>query len=221
MNGSCRSCRQPWRPGARFCPACGAAAPADDQGPHGRVVLVVVTAAAAAVVVAGGALLAAGWWRDAPTPVPVAAPATSAPAAPATTAMAPSYTALPSQSPRAALAAQVATDRAMAESLVGMWVPQIGSKAVGTSADGVVYDEEAIWEQYLVMRASYPNAILIRSDDYTSFRRGGYWVILAAAPYSTAAGANGWCASAGLSVDDCFAKRLSHTEGPEGNTVPR
>jgi hypothetical protein len=216
MSAACGRCGQPWRPGARFCPACGAPAPVDDRRPSGRVAVLVVVTAVAAAVVAGGAVLAAGWWRDAPAAVP--APATAAPHAPATAAPVAPPTSRP---PGALLLAQVDTDRSVAESLVGSWVPQIGSKAVGTRDDGVVYGEEAIWEQYLTTRAKFPSVVLIRSDDYSSFRRGGYWVILVAAPYGTAAGANGWCESAGLPADDCFAKRLSHSEGPQGNTAPR
>ncbi len=33
--------------------------------------------------------------------------------------------------------------------------------------------------------------------------------------------ANSWCSQNGYGVNDCFAKRLSHTDGPPGNTVPR
>ncbi len=119
------------------------------------------------------------------------------------------------------LDAQIAADRAAAEALVGRWVPQLGSKTVGTSADGIVYDEESIWEQYRSTKAQFPAALLVRSDDYSSFRRDGYWVILVAAPYQTAEEANRWCAAAGMPDTECFAKRLSHSEGPGGNTSPR
>ena len=151
------------------------------------------------------------------------------PAAPATVAVpvgsatAPSPTRPPTVAASAAemLAEQVAADRSVAESLVDRWVPQIGSKAVGTAVGGTVYDEELIWEQYRAARSAFPAAVLVRSDDYTSFRRTGYWVVLVAAPQPSADAVNLWCASTGLTRDDCFAKRLSHTDGPEGNTKQR
>ena len=62
---------------------------------------------------------------------------------------------------------------------------------------------------------------LTRSERFTSFRARDYWVTLAAKPFDSAEAANAWCVAEGLAPDDCFAKRLSHTEGPSGNTRPR
>jgi hypothetical protein len=44
---------------------------------------------------------------------------------------------------------------------------------------------------------------------------------MAPEPYSTGQSANGWCDSQGIGKDDCYAKRLTHTGGYEGNTLPR
>ena len=123
--------------------------------------------------------------------------------------------------PATALAALVAQDRAAADALLGQWVPQVSAKKVGTADDGTIYDEAAILAAVRTAKARYPQALLIRSDDYRSFRLGGFWVIVVATPYAGAEGANAWCESNGLSRDDCFAKRLSHTDGPQGSTVPR
>jgi hypothetical protein len=119
------------------------------------------------------------------------------------------------------LATQVQRDQPTVESVVGQWVPQIGSKQVGTVANGVTYDATAIWGDVLAAKTRFPQAVLLRSDDYSSFKRGGFWVTIVATPFSSAAEANDWCATNGLGRDECFAKRLSHSEGPQGNTVPR
>ena len=39
--------------------------------------------------------------------------------------------------------------------------------------------------------------------------------------FSTAPAANAWCDSEGFAIDNCLAKRLSHTDGPDGSTVER
>jgi hypothetical protein len=39
--------------------------------------------------------------------------------------------------------------------------------------------------------------------------------------FDDAAAVNAWCDRQGLDPDACFAKRLSRTSGPKGNTVTR
>jgi len=46
-------------------------------------------------------------------------------------------------------------------------------------------------------------------------------VTVIAEPFATSSAANAWCLHQQYGVDDCFAKRLSHTEGPAGNTASR
>ncbi|RTL70678.1 MAG: zinc ribbon domain-containing protein [Pseudonocardiaceae bacterium] len=123
--------------------------------------------------------------------------------------------------PAAALQRQITADRATAEGLVGRWVPQIGSKTPGLVVNGRTFDEASILADFTVSRSRFPQAILLRSDDYTSFRRGGFFVTLVGLPFATAQEANAWCDQQNLLRDDCFAKRLSHTEGPEGNSLAR
>jgi serine/threonine-protein kinase len=124
-------------------------------------------------------------------------------------------------SPRVALDALVDSDRVTAERLVGSWVPQISSKEVGTVVDGRTYDEAAILADIRTAKARHPQAVVVRSDTYTSFRRPGFWVTLVATPFPSPDGALSWCDTNGLGPDDCFAKRLSHSDGPTGNTVLR
>lgn len=46
-------------------------------------------------------------------------------------------------------------------------------------------------------------------------------MVVVATPYSTAAEVNTWCDPNGFDKGDYFAKRLSHTAGPQGSTVAR
>jgi len=116
------------------------------------------------------------------------------------------------------LTAQAAADRPAAESLVGSWVPQLSSKSVGLTVSSVTFDDTAILADFQSLQTRYPNSLLVRSDDYRSFTRPGFWVTLVATPFDTA---DAWCAQQGFAQQDCYAKRLSHVDGPAGNTKPR
>jgi len=105
--------------------------------------------------------------------------------------------------------------------LVGKWVPQLSSKREGDVVDGTRYDAAAVLADFNGWKARVPSSVLTRSERFTSFRGQDYWVTLAAEPFDTAEAANAWCDTEGLAPGDCFAKRLSHTEGPGGNTRPR
>lgn len=126
-----------------------------------------------------------------------------------------------SMAPADALQAQRTADRVNVVSAIGWWVPQISAKRVGTVAGGVVYDEAAIWSDFQASRSRFPNAVLLRSDDYGSFSIPGYWVTIVPVPYSDAASANAWCDSQGLGADDCFAKRIAYSPGASPDTVHR
>lgn len=123
--------------------------------------------------------------------------------------------------PVAALTLQADQDRPRVEALVGQWIPQISAKAAGLVVAGRTYDDAAVLADVTASRARFPQALLLRSDDYTSFRRGGFWVTVVGRSFPTPQAANTWCDQQGLGPDDCFAKRLSHTAGPEGNALPR
>ncbi|WP_167202319.1 hypothetical protein [Actinomyces respiraculi] len=106
--------------------------------------------------------------------------------------------------------------------LNGTWVPQLSSKKPGLVLDGVTWDAAAVWAHYLSVKTTYPNAILLYSDDWSVFDAGGHWWVIAAAePFATAEEANAWCAAQGLSRDDCFAKYVRVGASSEGTTVQR
>lgn len=216
---NCGGCSRPLRPGGQFCPGCGRevplARPATAVG-GSRTPWAVLTAVAAAACVV--AVLVLGPWRSAP-----ALPLNPAGPAPTSTAPAPTYADAPTTSTSAQdrLATQVGTNRAAVEQLVDYWVPQVSSKALGTVVAGQQFTNADIFDNYQAWASRFPDALLLRSDDYSSFSASGYWVTVVARSFTTAEQANAWCDAQLLPADDCFAKRISHTSGPMGNTVHR
>ena len=147
-------------------------------------------------------------------PAPVSLPV--APPAPPTQSAAPSTT-----DPADALRRRLDSDAATIELLVGKWIPQLSSKREGDVVDGTRYDAAAVLADFTAWNERVPSSVLTRSERFTSFRGRDYWVTLAAEPFDTPEAANAWCDAEGLAPGDCFAKRLSYTEGPGGNTRPR
>ncbi|SEP52836.1 hypothetical protein [Amycolatopsis saalfeldensis] len=123
--------------------------------------------------------------------------------------------------PEAVLRAQAAADYPQVEALAGQWVPQLSSKAVGTQDNGITYDNAAILAHYRQLKVLRPTALLLSSADYSTFKNAGYWVIVLPQGYSSGTAANAWCDAAGIDADNCFAKLLSHTAGPQGATLNR
>lgn len=168
------------------------------------------------------------WWSAQPRSVVTApvtgsgisAPPATAPAQPTAQPTA-QLTAQPAVSPDVALQQQVDADRPQVEALVGYWVPQLSSKTVGLEADGIVYDDRAILDHVDSLKARYPQALLLRSDDYTSYEKGGYWVVVMPVTYPDGAGANSWCDAQGIDPDQCYAKLLQHSGGAAGTTLHR
>ena len=64
-------------------------------------------------------------------------------------------------------------------------------------------------------------SVATASGDWPVFNGNDYWVVVHPQGFSTAAAANAWCDAQGYSTDDCLAKKLSHSGGPSGTTVPR
>jgi serine/threonine-protein kinase len=133
----------------------------------------------------------------------------------------PPVTTMDETSAQTALDQQVSTDHTAVEQLVGSWVPQLSAKKVGLVADGITYDYESILNDYQNQVAQHPGALLLKSGDYSSFKFPGFYVTVAPQSFGSAAAANQWCDSQNIDADNCFAKRLMHTGGYQGNTVGR
>lgn len=143
-------------------------------------------------------------------------PATTPPVAYPTNVTEPSATGGPGELDRS-----VAVDHDSAEQLVGYCVPQISSKELGTNPDGRYFGDTDVVADHLAWAARFPDVVLLRSGDYSSFGTPRYWVTVVAQPFGTAAQANAWCDAQDLGPGDCFAKMLSHTASPSGSTVHR
>lgn len=119
------------------------------------------------------------------------------------------------------LTRQILLDRAQVQSeLAENWVPQLSSKRPGLVVDSVSLGYIQILDDHLVWRSTH-NALLVRSGDWSSFQAGDFYVTVAPVPFSTAAEANAWCDRQAIDSENCFAKRLSTSVGPEGSTVSR
>jgi hypothetical protein len=120
-----------------------------------------------------------------------------------------------------ALRQQAATDSPAVEATVGSWVPQLSGKKPGMVVGGVSFGHPEIWQDFLNLRLRYPGAKLLWSGSYSSFRYKDFWVTVLPEPYTTGQSANDWCDYAGILKDDCYAKRLAHSGGYDGNTLVR
>lgn len=113
----------------------------------------------------------------------------------------------------------VAADRTEVEALLGVWVAQLAAKRVGQAPDGTTNTEGSIVDNHRAHLRTRPDLLLLRSDDYGSFRLPGYFVTIAPQPFGTGEEVLSWCVSQGLGPDDCFAKRIVVSGTPEGNTL--
>ncbi|WP_409492483.1 hypothetical protein [Amycolatopsis sp. cmx-11-12] len=85
----------------------------------------------------------------------------------------------------------------------------------------MTFDHQRIWTDFLRSLERYPDALLVRSGDFSSFRQGDFWITLVPVPHFSGPAANGWCESAGIGRDGCYAKRLAHSGGYAENTLLR
>jgi hypothetical protein len=178
-----------------------------------------------AVLVVAGVLVLRPGAGAAPVAAPVTTPAAPTSAAPASASASPILASPPSStgfsSSTSVLDDLVAGHRFTVESTVGYWVPQVSSRKPGMTLEGHTYTASDIADEYVAISGVHPEAALLWSGDWPVFTSGDYWVTIIARPFTTAAEANAWCDVLGFGADDCFAKTLSHTGGPQGTTVHR
>lgn len=226
--GTCRQCGLPVGPGARFCTGCGATVSASVPQSHAGVIgalgaTVTVLAGVAAFVVFAKPGVVAGFPMADPDFRPaVAVPAPSVSDEPLDV---PTPEDTPTVEPVDAALAELQlildADRPVAEALVGQWVPQLSAKRPGMVVQGVTYDYVEILRDYRETQAVYPDALLLYSGEYSSFKYDDFWITIEPLPYYDGPSANAWCDGQGIPVDDCYAKMISHTVGYEGATLLR
>ena len=105
------------------------------------------------------------------------------------------------------------------EQLSDQWVVQLSAKKPGLEADERTWDEEAILQEFEENQRRHPEAVMLWSGDWSSFRLADFWVTVLAEPYDSPDEALATCTNLGLDRDNCFAKKLSKSEGPEGTTA--
>lgn len=120
-----------------------------------------------------------------------------------------------------ALAQQVESDRSAVGRLVGYWVPQLSSKRLGLVHEGITYGYLEIWQDFVEIKTRYPEALLLWSGDFATFKFDNFWITVMPMTYTTGESANSWCDSAGIPAEDCYAKKLDLTGGYEGATMHR
>ena len=116
---------------------------------------------------------------------------------------------------------KVEDDKVVVEqNLIGKWVPQIASKKVGMEADGKVWDADAIYEEHQELANEYGTSqvLLLKSEDYASYRQPGYYVTVIDSSYDNPDDALQWCTFHSLDADHCYAKQINTTGGPDGIT---
>lgn len=122
----------------------------------------------------------------------------------------------------AALQRQAAIDRPDVEArLAERWQPQISSKQAGLVVAGRTFDQQAVLTDHLRLRQRYPDARLVFSGDWQSYRGQDFWVTLSGVTFPGGDGALGWCSQQGFGPDDCVGVLLSHTQGPDGTFAGR
>ncbi|RBP67108.1 hypothetical protein DFO66_102161 [Brevibacterium sanguinis] len=125
----------------------------------------------------------------------------------------------PSASPAEELAAYADDGTEKAADLEGSWVTQLSAKKAGMQADGRTWSAQDILNEYEANRVKYPGAILIRSEDWGSYREGGFLVTVVDTAYDSPGPALDQCRSWGLDRDHCLAKRLVRDGSPENNSA--
>lgn len=109
------------------------------------------------------------------------------------------------------LVARVEEDRALADSLVGTFVPQLSAKFVGLEIDGVVFGPVEVLNDHETLRAAF-GAIIVDAGAYQFTTAGGpmtgWFLTIVPTPFATKDEASAWCIDQGLGVDLCFGREF-------------
>ncbi|MFT4397452.1 hypothetical protein ACLTEW_21195 [Gordonia lacunae] len=119
-----------------------------------------------------------------------------------------------------ALRLQADADRALiVANLNNRRVAQLSSTRPGLVAEGRTWTDRAIFDEFLALRLRFNDVRLLWSDEWPVFSYCGWWVTVATFPGPVEA--NNWCRAQGFGPDNCFAKLVSTTAGPERLTLSR
>lgn len=107
------------------------------------------------------------------------------------------------------------------KALEGMWVVQLSAKQPGNMSGDTTWDYATILDEYKQNEEKYGKLAMLKSENWSTFRLRGYWVTVIPQGYDSPEPALEKCEELGLDRDNCFAKRLSLTDGPDGATKLR
>lgn len=109
------------------------------------------------------------------------------------------------------LQAFVTQDRPTADTLVGLWVPQLSAKRVGLEADGIVYGPVEIVANHTPLRSTY-GAILVDGGAFQFTSGGdpmtGWFLTIVPEAFATRDEAAQWCTDRNLGGNVCLAREF-------------
>jgi serine/threonine protein kinase len=102
--------------------------------------------------------------------------------------------------------------------LADRWIPQISSKRVGIVAKGITWDNEAILDEHLRLRGTYPDVRLLWSGNWSTYDGRNFWVTVVGLQSNNPDDVLDWCTQQGFDRDNCIAKIVSTTHPIAGST---
>lgn len=102
--------------------------------------------------------------------------------------------------------------------LADRWIPQISSKRVGLVAKGITWNNQAILDEHLRLRSTYPGVKLLWSGDWSTYDGRDFWVTVVGLHSNDPDDVLDWCIQEGFDRDNCIAKDVSTTHPIAGST---
>lgn len=99
------------------------------------------------------------------------------------------------------------------------WVAQLSSKQPGLVADGKMWTNKDILDEFAANYQRFSGTRLLWSDDWSVFSSPGWWVTITSQTFPTPQAAVAWCQQQNFDRDHCLGKLISNTAPPEGSTV--
>lgn len=89
---------------------------------------------------------------------------------------------------------------------------QLSSKKYGMEVDGKVWKYSDIYAQFLDLRSTWPNAVMLWASDYSYYTRNGhesdFYVVLSGETFDSKDAGKSWCSANHFGANDCMAIQL-------------
>jgi hypothetical protein len=89
---------------------------------------------------------------------------------------------------------------------------------VGIVAKGITWDNEAILDEHLRLRGTYPDVRLLWSGNWSTYDGRNFWVTVVGLQSNNPDDVLDWCTQQGFDRDNCIAKIVSTTHTIAGST---